>query len=351
MFKKTNIKNCEIKNKILMPAMVRHGKAGEDGLVTNKNREHYSLRAKNEVGLIIVEALAVSKEGRVSSTQLGIWDDIFIEGLKSLTEECHKYGAKVFVQLHHGGCKTEAGEKIAPMDFEIKNSKNETIAAARGISKEEIKALEEAYVTAAIRAEKAGFDGIEFQTAHGYLVGQFVSPFLNTRKDEYGGSLENRLRFPAETLTKIKKAVSKDFIVGVRMGGCEPKLEDGLYAAKLYESLGADFLNITAGEKEEKLTSPQNEYEYKTMTQAAIQIKKVVKIPVFAVGELHSREKIDYLLDNELVDMVCVGRALLADPQWARKIKEKEEVQKCLHCKPCRWFSKNGICPQNREKM
>lgn len=350
LFSETKIKNHNIKNRIVMPAMVCHGKAEEDAIVTAKNIEHYGIRAKNGVGLIIVEAVAVLKNARVANNQLGIWEDSFVKGLKTLTDECHKYGAKVLVQLHHGGCKTEDGERIAPMDFEVKTSKGETIAIARGIDKEEIKTIQQAYAKAAQRAEQAGFDGVEFQCGHGYLVGQFISPYLNTRKDEYGGNLENRLRFASETLTMIKNSVSKNFIVGVRMGGCEPKIEDGLFAAKHYETLGADFLNVTAGEKKETLPNSISEYNYKTMIEAAIQIKKIVKIPVFAVGELHTKAKANYLIENKLVDMVCVGRALLSDPQWAKKIEKDQDVINCLHCKPCGWFSSTGICPRNKER-
>ncbi|MSS44314.1 NADH:flavin oxidoreductase [Anaerosalibacter bizertensis] len=344
LFKPQKIKNLEIKNRIVLPPMVCFGFAEDNGFVSEKNINHYESIAKGGTGLVIVEATSVDKDGRLSTDQLGIWSDDYIEGLSKIADVCHKHGSKVFIQLHHAGLKTP---KHINEDTITSSYYSDGDILARSMTIDEIHSLKRDFINASIRAEKAGFDGVEIHGAHSYLMTQFFSTKVNKREDEYGGSLDNRLRFVKEIVEGIKENVNDDFIVGIRVGCNEDGLKTSINMAKKLEHIGMDYLHISTGFDntpiEEKVPE---EFPCNWIVYGATKIKKEVTIPIIAVNSIKTVEKASYLIDNNLVDFVAIGRPQLADYNFTKRIKEGQEIVKCLGCKPCKWFTSGDSCPR-----
>lgn len=349
LFTSKKIKGLEIKNRIVLPPMVAFTFAEENGFVSEKNIKHYEAIAKSGTGLIIVEATCVNKNGRLSQDQLGIWSDDFINGLSKIADVCHKHGAKVFLQLHHAGLRTS---KSINEDTLSSSDYNNGKVSARAMTKEEIYGLEQDFINAAARAEKAGFDGIELHGAHSYLMTQFFSSKVNNRTDEYGGNLDNRLRFATNIFKGIKEKVSNSFIVGIRMGCNENDLETSIEMAQKFEALGMDYIHVSTGfdntpiEEEIPKDFPCNWIVY-----GGTKIKENVNIPVIVVNSIKTEEQAEYLIDNNLVDLVAVGRAQLADYDFTKHIKEGEPIVECLECKPCKWFTNGDNCPRSKQRL
>lgn len=346
LFTPYELKGISIKNRIVMPPMVCFGWAGREGLVTEKHIRHYEARARGGVGLIILEAACVNPDGRLADSQLCLWSDDHIKGFEEIARACHRYGARVLVQIHHAGLQTAkkvSGDPVAPSEVREKDRH------ARALTPEEIHSIQEDFTVAAVRAEKAGLDGIELHGAHGYLISQFMSPVINKREDQYGGSLENRTRFALEILAAIKGRVGNRFIIGYRMGGNEPTLENGIAIARILEQAGVDLLHVSTGISAGKEITVPEGFPYNWIVYSGTRIKEQVKIPVIAVNGIRTAEQAGGLIENGLVDFAAIGRGLLADPEWANKAQKGEEALTCLHCKTCFWAASAGQrCPRAR---
>jgi NADPH2 dehydrogenase len=335
--------------------MVCSGFTGEDGLFTLKNIERYRDRARGGVGLMIIEATCVSQAGRLSPTQLGLWSDDHIKGFSRLAGYCHDYGCKVLAQIHHAGlavAKEASADPIAPSDFQGLSRSNRMIQA-RALSLPEIAAIQTEFVAAAVRAHKAGLDGVELHGAHGYLISQFLSPLVNKREDGYGGSLVKRTRFAAETITGIRQAVGPDFLISCRIGCDEPDLESSIRIAVELEKAGMDMLHIStgmthyiAGEIVEVAVPAY--FHYNSVVYRGTRIKEKVKVPVIVGNGIRAPLDAGYLVENNYADFVSIGRGLLVDPEWADKGQKYLQVTPCLRCKPCCYHNKDTKCPQTR---
>jgi len=364
LFSQACIKGYTIKNRIVMPPVVRFGFAGDNGFVTREHVEQYEKVAKGGAGLIIVEATSVSKEGRLTDSQLGIWSDDHIEGLKKITDACHKYGAVVLIQINHGGIRSHSkvtDDIVAPSNITIDEKIAQSLAkliapsaialvgrSSRALSKDEIHKIQQEYVKAARRAKKAGFDGVELHGAHCYLIDQFMSPIINKREDEYGGSIENRMRFAVEIIDKIKNEMGENFIIDYRLGGIAPTLEDGIQIAQKLENKGIDLLHVSGGIPGDELPAVPEGFPFNTIAYIGTQIKKNVKVPVIVVNGIRKPEQASYLIENNLADFVALAKAQLADPEWANKAKSGEKIATCLECSPCQWYTDGRKCPRNK---
>jgi NADH:flavin oxidoreductases, Old Yellow Enzyme family len=342
LFSEITIKNHVFKNRVVMPPMVVFGLSDIEGFVNERHVKHYEDVAKGGAGLIIIEATCVNKDGRLANPQLGIWDDKHIEGLRKIGEACHKYGAKVLVQIHHAGLltvKTSDADVLCPSDYDDGKRK------ARAMTIEELHGIQKDFVDAALRAEKAGLDGIELHGAHGYLICQFASPLINKRTDIYGGSLENRARFACEIIDEIKLKVGKDFIIGCRMGGNEPTVEEGIEIAKLYEKHGIDLLHVSAGMTGGPRIETPEGFQYNWIVYVGTEVKKHVNVPVIVVNDIRTPERASYLVESSMADFTAIGKGHLVDPEWANKAKSSRNVKPCLKCKRCQWFVDGEKCP------
>ncbi len=342
LFSSTTVKGREVKNRIAVPAMVCYQKPSGN-CINQEKLEHYERLSKAGNGIIFTEAICVSEFGRLSKNQLGIWNDSFIEGLSKLAQVINKEGALSIAQIHHAGLKTvkeSTDLPVAPSDY------NEEGFTAREITIEEIDEVKEAFVAAAVRAEKAGFNGIELHGAHGYLISQFLSPITNKRTDEYG---QDKAKLGVDIIKAIKAKVSPDFIIGIRFGGNDPSLSQCIDYAKKFEEAGADILSVSFGFTQKKphdLGYEKNEH-YNFLVDLGIKIKPHVNIPVVCVNRIEYPSQAKHIIENDLCDFVALGKAQLTDPEWVVKVKEgrDSEINSCKHCLKCAWFLDETKCP------
>ncbi len=328
-----------VKNRIIMPALVCFNWGDNDGFETVDRSDHYGKRAKGGTGLIIVEATAISKDGRLSDTQLGLWDDDHIPQFERITKHCHTEGSVVIVQLVHAGMKAIGNLVYSSSVVDIKDKR------CLESSVEKIEEIKKDFVLASLRAKKAGLDGIEIHGAHGYLLSQFTSREVNRRKDRYGGSLDNRLRLSMEIIQAVRDAVGEEFIISYRFGVNDPTMKEDKYFAKELEKLGVDILDVSIGIGANSIVAPVG-FPFSNITYMGTVIHKEVNIPVACVYGIREPIEAKYLLENNMVDMVAVGRGLLADSEWTNKAINGESVNKCYHCKPCKYQVDGRTCPR-----
>ena len=320
------IKNLTLNNRLVMPPM-HTGKASEGGLVTDALLDYYASRAEGgDIGLIITEHTFVSQRGKASSGQLSLADERVIEGLKRLTEAIHRGGTKVFAQINHAG--SSAQEHITGMRNIAPSAvlnpgvrKDYATVIPKEMTKADIEEVVEQYVLASGRALAAGYDGVEIHCAHGYLLNQFYSPLTNKRNDEYGGTIKNRLRITLEILRAVRTLWGEERPVAVRLGASDymeggNTFADGAEAAKLLEDAGCDLLDISGGMI--RFTRPGHT-EPGYFSESAEAVKKAVSIPVNLTGGVKTAAQAELLLQAGFCDMVGVGRAILADADWAKK--------------------------------
>jgi NADPH2 dehydrogenase len=356
LFSEITIRDTKIKNRVVMPPMVCFGFSGEDGLVTEKNIQHYAARARGGVGLIIIEATCVTRNGRLSNMQLGLWDDAHIDGFSQIARVCHQYGARVLVQIHHAGLGTPKNVTETPLAPSAYTGQARMGGAihARELTTDEIQNIQSDFIAAAARAEKAGLDGVELHAAHGYLISQFLSPTINLRQDNYGGSLSNKTRFATEIIYGIREATAKNFIIDCRIGCNEPDLAAGIEIAQALEKAGVDLLHVSSGMTGFSLTNEQapiltpEGFGYSWIVYGGTEIKKRVSLPVIVVNGIRTPQQAAFLVENHLADFAAIGKGLIIDPEWVEKARQQREVKTCIDCKVCRLFRPGGLCPQTK---
>ncbi|MFP4164653.1 MAG: FAD-dependent oxidoreductase [Chitinispirillaceae bacterium] len=344
LLSKGKIGSLETKNRVIMPPMGTV-LAGPDGEITDHIIAYYSERAAGGVGLIITEIVCVENElGKAIVDELRADEDRFIPGFSRLAGSVQKYGTRIFAQLHHAGNQSNTAltggkQLVAPSAVT-----NMAIGEKpRALSTSEVKDLVQKYINAAVRMQTAGFDGVELHGAHGYLICEFLSPHTNRRDDEYGGSLENRVRFASEIIEGIKTRCGKDFPVSVRFSADEftdygIKLDEGVKIARALQKAGADALDISAGTYEsmetiiEPITYPEG---WKTNLAAAV--KDAVNIPVIAVGAIKRPATAEEILQQGKADFIAIGRGHLCDSEWVNKAAQgrEDEITTCIACLYC----------------
>jgi 2,4-dienoyl-CoA reductase-like NADH-dependent reductase (Old Yellow Enzyme family) len=346
LFSNFSIKGTTLKNRIVFPPVVCFHYAGDDGIVTDRNVEHYRLLAAGSAGIIITEATAVLQEGRLAPFQLGIWSDEHITGMSRIASAVKAEGSLALLQIHHAGLLTN-GQVSAVAKAPSVDSDN---PRSEELTMEEIASVKTSFINAAIRAKSAGYQGIELHGAHGYLLNQFASSMFNRRTDDYGGTHVNNLRLATGIIEGIRKKCGEDFIIGYRMGANSPTLDDGIAIARHLESAGVDILHVSHGGHLQNLPRTPKGFDYNWIVFSGTEVKKQVSIPVIAVNEIKTPERAAWLIENELVDFVALGRPQLADPFWARHVQHNEPVNECLSCRPkCRWYEDSSHCPARRK--
>ena len=302
IFTDFKIKNIHIKNRIVLPPMVRFSLVKDDGYVTQDLIDWYGMIARSGVGLIIVEASAIEESGKLRENQIGIWDDSFIEGLTRVADEIHKYDVPCMIQIHHAGFKDKISE----------------------VSEEELDRILKLFEIAFIRAKKCGFDGIEIHGAHTYLISQLNSKLWNKRTDKYG----ERLYFSRKLIENTRYLFDDNFILGYRMGGNEPELEDGIENAKELESYGLDILHVSSGvpnpeyKRQVKISTFPKDFPLDWIIYMGTEIKKHVKIPVIGVSKIKKESQASWLVENNLLDFVAVGKAMISQDKWMDKARK-----------------------------
>lgn len=337
LFEKINIGQMILKNRIIMSAMDLGFTT--DGTINDQIINFYRERAKGGVGLIVVGGCYPEMNGKVWKSIIGLDKDEFIPGLKRLTDVIHRYDVRVAAQLLHAGRSASSFftkmQPIAPSAVVYRSIKQEPHA----LTIPEIKTVIDNYVSATLRAKKAGFDAVELHGGMGYLINQFLSKATNKRNDEYGGSLENRVRFAREMILAIKETVGKDYPIIFRMSGDDfveegLKIGESVEIAKIIEQSGANAFNVSPGWHESKIPIMLMSIPRMAYTFLSERVKLQVKVPVIASVRINDLKLAEEILDNEQADMVSIGRPLIVDPELPMKYKngQLDDIRTCIAC-------------------
>ena len=380
-----NIGTLTVRNRTVMTA-AEMSLGQTNGCPTEKMMAYYEERAKGGVGLIIPGICRVNDMGAASTfTQLSMANDYNIEPMREFVRRIHRHGAKLAVQLHHPGRQGYASSintlplvipvverfpkvldalfRCTPLLLGLEEKKicmsvqspSKCELSAHGatrihaMSRREVKKLIADFVDAAERCQKAGVDAVELHGGHGYMIQQFLSPNTNQRKDEYGGSFENRLRFLREIVEGIRERCGRDYPLIVRltademydrigMPGKGYGLEEGKRIAKRLEELGVDAINVTSAcyDVYNRWLEPTS-YEPGWRAYLAKEIKSVVSIPVIAANFMRSPEQAERQLEEGYQDFIGSARSFICEPHWVKKIEEgrPEQIRRCIGCLHC----------------
>jgi 2,4-dienoyl-CoA reductase-like NADH-dependent reductase (Old Yellow Enzyme family)/thioredoxin reductase len=352
--------NLQLRNRIVMVAMGTNF-GNQDGTVSDRAISYYAERAKGGAGLIITESSPTSQLGRHRTRCIGAFDDSFIPGLRRLVGSVHEHGAAIALQLLHAGRNTSPDVTGSDPQAPSVVPRYPGAPIPKPASVDEIKQIILDFGQEARRAKEAGFDAVEIHGAHGYLINQFLSPRANKRKDDYGGSTENRVRLALEVIRQVRKDVGESYPIIFRLsarelveGGYE--LEEALEWAKKIERAGVDVLSVSGGSAESlhtvvQFVSPMS-FAEGYLVPVAEAVKRVVNIPVVAADRLNNPELAEQILREGKADLIGVGRGFLSDPHWPAKAARGEEdrIRPCVACNSCLWslFNQGDVlCFQN----
>ena len=341
LFSPIRIGSMQVKNRIAMAPMTTNW-APNDGTITQQMIDYWEARARGGVGLIIFEVVTVAAEFPYIIQSVGLWDDSLIPSFKEFVDIMHAHGAKVAPQISHPGPESfswlKGVQPVGPSPAVCKTHGQ----VCRELALEEIPPIIEQYGEAARRAREAGCDAVELHAAHSYmLAASFLSPLRNKRTDEYGGTMDGRLRFVLEAVRSIKSRAGEDFPVILRISGDEHLaggrdiLETQYMAPKLVDA-GVDAFHVSGGVVPELFWRilPCMGTQPGMNVPAAAALKQVVNVPVMVVGRINDPRFANDILEKEYADMVVMGRALLADPELPNKAREGrfEDIAPCTGC-------------------
>ena len=359
VFSPVTVKSLTVRNRIVCPPM-NFNYGSEEGFVTERGIAFYRNVAEGGTGLVQVGACAISPDSLVTTNQIRGDDDKYIEGLSRLFRAIKQAGAIASVQLVHPG-KLIHSPKPKPQVGPFPPGPILPIQP-RDWNREELSRVKNAFARAALRVKQAGADMITIHGAHHYLLNELMSPYFNERSDEYGGSLSNRVKFPIEVITEVRKTVGTDFPIVFRISGSD-FLEGGLtlndikMIVPFLINAGIDVIDVSAagrvtyGSTEDR-TFPSKKWGPACNVFLATGIKEISSVPVICVGNIWSLEQAEDILANNKADMVAMGRALIADPALVRKAKKGdiESIVECKHCNKCLYFlhgQPSMSCPLN----
>lgn len=317
-------------------------KTGADGIVCDGTVEHLRNIARHRTALIIQGASNISGNYTARGTQTGLWCDEQIEGLRRITDAVHAEGAKIIIQLEHPGIRSMTDAPPAPSPFELVSNEGKRVCHVMTVN--EIHEAQQEYVEAARRAVLAGYDGVELHASHGWMIHNFTNRHVNQRDDEYG---RDELLFVKEIFDKIRENSPDPFIIGIRMAGFNPDLKTGIQQGKRFEKMGFDYISMSNNPvikwTPQDLSAPDG-YPFTPQIYSAAEMKKAVNIPVIAANGIRSTADANAILAETDIDMILVGRGMLADPCWAEKALSGARQIECLACPRCSWQLENNKC-------
>lgn len=357
LFSPVQLGRLTIPNRFVVPALTTNF-AELDGTVGDRLIEYLNARTSGGYGLVITENIGVHPSGRVMPKMVMAHDDSFIPGLRRLVRTVKHSGGLLFGQLSHAGRQTKSRVTrmplVAPSAIACPLNREEPQA----LTVEGVHGMEQAFVDAAVRLAQVGFDGLEIHSAHGYLVGAFLSRYSNKRTDHYGGSLENRMRFLRTIVRGIKRALGNEFPISVRISARE-FVEDGLdlaeavIVAKRLAAEGVHALSVSVGvyESFNRLSMITGEPEGQWLDLAGAIRREVAPLPVIGVGRIKRPKVAEEALARGCIDLAAFGRASIADPDLPLKVLEgrQDQINWCLGCNVClgRSARPETICPVN----
>jgi 2,4-dienoyl-CoA reductase-like NADH-dependent reductase (Old Yellow Enzyme family)/thioredoxin reductase len=335
LFRPGKIGKLTIANRIIMAPMVTHYAA--EGSVTDKLIAYYAERAIGGTGLITLEASYPRTGGHPG--RIHVWSDTFIPGLRRLTDEVHRCGAKIAIEINPSRGRADEADPISASNV----PHPVTGIVPRALDLAEIKTLEEDFGRSVIRAREAGFDAVMIHGGSGYLISEFLSPRINLRKDAYGGDLKGRCRLGVEMVQEAKRQGGEGYPVILRLAASERleggiSLEDILESCRFFVDAGVDSIDVVSGVAETtEWAVPSLYFPPGCNVPLAEEIKKRVPVPVSVAGRINDPSLAEEILEKGKADFIALGRALLADPYFPLKAKEgrTREIRKCLACLRC----------------
>jgi len=337
LFEKAYIGSMELRNRIIMPAIGLN--YTDNDSVNQRMMDFFVERAKGGVGLVISAGGYIEPRAKSMPTLLSIADDEFIPGLRDLTGSVHKHGAKIAIQVYHGGKYVPSSLiDTQPVSASAVIS-NLTGEMPRELTIPEIEEIVVFFAKAVRRAKEAGFDTIEFNCCSGYLIREFLSPISNKRVDQYGGDIENRLRFLLEIIEETRREVGEDYPLICRISADEfldggNTLTEGKVIARELERAGVNAISVTGGGHETDVPLTTGFVPHGAFLYLAGGIKEEIGIPVVASGRINDPAFAEKILDDGTADFVAIGRPLLTDPEFPNKAREEKyaEIRKCVAC-------------------
>lgn len=378
LFSPIQIGPMRVQNRIVMSPMITNN-ADDEGFVTDRTLEYYKARAKGGVGWIMIESAYVHRAGIMYANQLGLDDDKYIAGLSGLATAIKKEGARVTIQLYHGGRRAQPDLSGYPVEAPSPIPLYDGAPSPHELTSGEIENRIEAYVAAAMRAREAGFDGVDIHAGHGYLICAFLAKFSNQRSDQFGGDIRGRARFLLEVVKRIRKQAGEGFVITTRNNGSDfvaggLSQEEAKEVAKMVEECGADAIQVTGGHGGlvprdlSELVKIKEKTGVRSLKETGLKlhdridfdihhpisfmralpmgapagcfvhlargIKESVRIPVLVVGRINRPELAEEILKNGHADLTVIGRGLLADPEFPRKAREGDllGIRPCIGC-------------------
>jgi 2,4-dienoyl-CoA reductase-like NADH-dependent reductase (Old Yellow Enzyme family) len=359
LFDATRLKNVVLKNRFVRSATWER-LATDDGRMNARLFRIYEDLAKGQVGLIITSYTFVTQDEQPNPGMLGIYDDRGQDEYRDLTDMVHRHGSAIVMQLVYGGTQTLFRPETRTILGPSAVAEMATGVVAKPMSQEEIRMMVQAFGDAAVRAKKAGFDGVQLHCAHGYFFSQWLNPYHNRRADEYGGSIENRARIILETSEEVRRRCGEDFLVMAKINSQDfvpggTTFEDCRYVCKELARRGVDAIEVSGGIlasdaalrwSRPLLATPADEAYF---ADYAAQIAEEIDVPVILVGGLKSFEVVERLLAETKISYFALSRALMTEPdlvqRWRRGDRSKA---KCTSCNQCR-DPKGNICILHRK--
>jgi 2,4-dienoyl-CoA reductase-like NADH-dependent reductase (Old Yellow Enzyme family) len=338
LFEPMTLRDLTMRNRIWMPPMCMYSVNERDGKPTPFHYQHYVSRSMGGFGMIIAEATAVCPEGRISPYDVGLWNDDQSEAWRWIVRGVKEAGAAFGIQLNHAGRKASTGcaaigyedrsvpfdqggwQTVAPSDIAFG-----AYSQPRALKREEIHGIVNDFRDAALRAVQTGFQMIQIHAAHGYLISQFLDPLSNHREDEYGGSLENRMRLLLEIVDAIRNAIPESMPLTVRISATDWAhdgwgLDETIETSKALKEHGVDLVDVSTGGIVDGVSIPVKP-NYQVPFAAAV--RKQAGIPVTAVGLITKPKQAERLLEKGKADAIEVGRAALREPYWPLRAAHK----------------------------
>lgn len=356
LFSPLDIQGLHLENRIVVPPMATFGHRPEAGagFVADSTVAHYETIAQSRPGLMIVESTAVQPKNPRGTEQLGLWREEQIEGHARIAAAIHGHGVPCLLQIQTSGVTGK--NEPSPMTVSAYDS-DMTGRAIKGreMTLEEIRAVQQRFVDAALRAQKAGYDGVELHAAHGYFLCQTLSPLVNKRTDEYGGSVEKRARICAEIAEEIKRRCGRSFFLAIRLGVDDPDPETAAKTIGVLKESGVQLFDLSRGflpaDKQASPISVPADFAFSRLVYAARQVKQRVDAPTVFVGGLFTPAQAEGALQAGAGDLAAIGRNYLIEPHWADKARNGTPIQRCLDCRTCRWFEDGARCPAVLKKQ
>ncbi len=358
LFEPAEINGMKLRNRFIRSGTWT-GMATEDGFMTAKLKDLIVNVARGGAGAVIPDYAPVLKNGQSAARQLSVYSDAQISGLAELVDAVHAAGAMIVLQLVHGGAHSKTqftGEQpMGPSAMTPAEGKFGPFDGCREMNQDDIDYVVKGYAAAAVRARKAGFDGVQIHCAHGYLFSQFLSPFYNKRTDKYGGSLENRIRIVAQTYEQVRKAVGADYPILVKMNVTDflddgISTEDAYQAAKTYAQMGIDGIELSGGTSwgalilgdfnKGPMQFKREEGYYQEMGR---RLKAALGVPIILTGGIRKYETAQTFLDDGTADYIGMCRPLIREPGLINRWKSGDTTESgCISDNGCTFVAAAG---------